>query len=89
MANVRIQLAALVESRLDKSSGCWLWTGGNTEINGHAYGRFSAGGTRFYVHRLAYRIWVGPIQDGATVTQTCGFTLCCNPDHLRSGYSSA
>jgi len=84
LPKIRILIARYIEERVDKSSGCWIWTGPTNEINGFQYGRFSINGQRFYSHRLAYRVWVGSIPTGATVTQTCGQTLCCNPDHLES-----
>lgn len=73
-----------LDAGLDKSGDCWLWTGGVITVHGRSYGRFSIKGHRFYVHRLAYMRWIGGIPDGSTVYQTCGDSLCCNPEHLRS-----
>lgn len=85
MPKTRIWLAHHLELHLDKSGECWLWTGRTNTINGYVYGRFTLDGNRFYAHRLAYELWIGPIAPGCTVSQVCGHSLCCRPEHLVSG----
>lgn len=70
-----------IESRLDKSGDCWLWTGA-TDTGG--YGLISYKGRRcLKVHR-AYLEAIGqPVPDGLTVDHLCRVHGCCNPDHLE------
>ena len=44
----------------DKPNGCWLWTGART-ADGH--GAIHVSGKTYYVHRLAYELWVGPFRN--------------------------
>lgn len=74
---------------LDRSdpAACWVWTGPYVTKGKYTYGRISsvgAGGkkVKVYVHRLAYRYWIGAIPDGSPVSQSCGNSLCCQPLHL-------
>lgn len=56
---------------------CWRFTGYH---NADGYGRYQNG----RVHRLAYRLWVGPIPKGLEIDHLCGVRDCCNPDHLEA-----
>jgi hypothetical protein len=71
-------------------AACWLWRGTIT-VDGYGY----AGGRS--VHRLAYRLFVGPIPDGLTVDHVCHnrdltcpgaweclHKRCVNPSHLEA-----
>lgn len=51
-------------SKVDKTQGCWRWTG---EVGPKGYGRFRVGGRGFLAHRFAYELMVGPIPDGYTI----------------------
>jgi HNH endonuclease len=70
-------------SKVDKTEGCWLWTG---ETNG-TYGRIRLGSLalgRMFVHRLSY-IWTyGAIPEGYQIDHICRTPLCVNPAHLRA-----
>jgi hypothetical protein len=68
---------ALLLKYLDKTSECWLFTGGLRD----GYGAF---GKRF-AHRKAYELWVGPIPTGLCVLHKCDVRRCCNPAHLFLG----
>ena len=73
-----------LDSRLDKSGDCWIWTG-FVEENG--YGRiyldvYPGDPTKEFVHRLMYLMKIGHIPEGMVVTQKCGNKLCCKPKHL-------
>src|SRR4051812_16104774 len=56
--------------------GCWIWLGA-----GVRYGL--AKGHR--AHRLSWKAFRGPIQDGLHVLHKCDTPLCVNPDHLFLG----
>lgn len=63
---------------------CWPWIGSRF-IKG--YGNASGLKPRLEVsaHRVAYRLFVGPIPEGNQVMHTCDNPPCCNPAHLRTG----
>lgn len=62
-------------------SGCWPWTGQRTT---GGYGTMRTGpGQRDYVHRVAYRLYVGPIPDGSQIDHLCRNRACFNPGHLE------
>lgn len=70
-------------SKVDKTEGCWLWTGapGN-----HGYGQLRVGGREggtWLAHRYAYLVGGGILYDGDQVDHLCGERLCVRPDHLR------
>jgi hypothetical protein len=62
--------------KVDKTDGCWLWTGG---VQSAGYGM--ARGTT--AHRVAYTLAVGPIPEGHHLHHECQVRLCVNPAHLR------
>lgn len=59
---------------------CFGWEG--TE-NGVGYGVISFRGQRWYVHRLAWTVWRGPIPAGLVLDHLCRFTYCWRPGHLE------
>jgi hypothetical protein len=71
----------LLNRRQITPDGCWLWTG-STAIKG--YGDIKVDGRTAFVHRLAYRIWVGPIPKGLTIDHLCRTRPCFNPEHLEA-----
>jgi len=68
--------------KVEKTTKCWLWTGGT---NGHyAHARSRVLKKDFLVHRLVYETCVGPIPIGMVIDHLCKNTLCVNPLHLRA-----
>lgn len=89
--NVPVDPLTRVLSRVDKSSGCWLWQGPTTR----GYGTCVHDGRDEVVHRFVYTRLVGPIPAGMTLdhdchnadptciaAQGCVHRRCCNPAHL-------
>jgi len=71
-----------LNSRLDKSGECWLWTGSKI-WNG--YGMIRHEGKRLLAHRAAWIAAYGEIPDGLMVLHRCDVRSCCNPSHLFLG----
>ena len=72
--------------KVDKSAGCWIWTGTRTHQD---YGRFFLtypDGKKCQVsaHRFAWADVNGPIPDGIEIDHACHTPLCVNPGHLRA-----
>lgn len=65
-------------SFVQKSDGCWQWTGAISRRKGYGSFRF------FYAHRIAYALMRGAIPDGLHIDHVCRNTGCVNPDHLEA-----
>lgn len=73
---------------VEKSDGCWLWTGHTiSSPGGTRYGGFRS--TRqqnsIRAHRYAFQLAYGPIPVGMLVLHTCDVGICVRPDHLYLG----
>lgn len=68
-------------SRVQKSDGCWLWTG----VIARRYGLYYWKGRLRRAHRLAYAEAYGPITAGIIVCHCCDTPACVRPDHLFLG----
>ena len=80
--------SAEVPGKLD--TPCWLWLG-RVEPNGYAkIGVYEGGGRanervrNYWVHRVAYETFCGPIPAGMDVDHRCYLPLCINPGHLEA-----
>ena len=67
--------------RVDKTGGCWKWTGA---INSWGYGQFGTKGKFIRAHRFAYELIKGEIPPGLVLDHLCGNRSCVNPDHLEA-----
>lgn len=70
---------------VNKTEGCWLWTGAKREFG---YGVINLGGKHGKIeraHRLSYEMHVGPIPERAFVCHHCDVPACVRPDHLFLG----
>lgn len=68
---------------------CWEWPGQRT-IKGYGTVRRvrkdgSGKSLNFYVHRLSYEHFHGPIPEGLEVMHSCDNPPCANPNHLSVG----
>ncbi len=75
--------------RVDKSSGCWLWTG---SVDKWGYGSIScrglfgeAGPRTTGAHRVAYWLALGLFDLSLFVCHRCDTPACVNPAHLFLG----
>jgi hypothetical protein len=69
--------------KVERSDGCWIWTG---YLHPSGYGQWwlpKPDGHRAYAHRFAYEQIVGPIPDGLTLDHLCRNRACVNPVHLE------
>jgi hypothetical protein len=66
-------------SVVDALSGCWLSRG---RANNNGYVNVRLGDQHELVHRLAYKLLVGPIPPRMVVDHVCRRRVCFNPAHL-------
>lgn len=69
-------------AKVNKTDGCWLWTG---TIFWNGYGCFGYERRSVKAHRFAYELLVGPIPNGASLRHSCDTPACVNPEHLIPG----
>jgi hypothetical protein len=62
-------------------AGCYIWTG---SLAADGYGQFGLNGRLYLSRRLAYEIWVRPIEAHERVFSTCGIRACVNYRHLEA-----
>lgn len=67
--------------KVDKTDGCWLWTG---YTNARGYGQFYTGaGKKLSAHIVAYLITGGIVPPGLELDHLCRNPSCVNPAHLE------
>lgn len=90
MTRLYKNLADRILSNTVKQGECWCWA---LALSDDGYGRISlrVGLSKprgFWVHRVAYELFVGPIPAGMTVDHRieeglCRYKHCWRPEHLR------
>ena len=68
---------------VEKTEGCWLWTGAKTG-GGYGYIRRS-GKEKMSAHRASWEMHNGPVPEGLWVLHRCDTPACVRPDHLFVG----
>jgi HNH endonuclease len=66
-------------TKVQKSEGCWLWTGTVWK----RYGKFYFQEKTWRAHRLSYFLEFGEIPEKHDVHHKCGNQLCVRPSHLE------
>ncbi len=67
--------------KVNKTEGCWLWTGCCDKRDGYGIFRVKDGKRR--AHIFAYETLVGPIHEGKELDHLCHNPSCVNPAHLE------
>jgi len=85
MSMSRVQQRLLMSISKNTGSGCWEWTG---QISNSGYGRLKIKDEHGDLcmqsaQHISYEAFIGPVEKGMLVMQTCGNRLCINPEHLE------
>lgn len=67
---------------VDKSDGCWLWTGA---VERYGYPIMQRNGKTVRVHRFIYEMFNSQIPAGMDLCHHCDTPRCVRPDHLFVG----
>ena len=76
------QVAQRFWAKVQKSDGCWLWTG-YVDVLGYGIFRFQGGPKK--AHRVAWILSNGPIPAGKHCLHGCDVRRCVNVHHLFLG----
>lgn len=75
-----VDVASKFWSRVEKSDGCWEWTGSRLPSG---YGLITLWNKNHYAHRLSVQLSGRDIPEGYVVMHLCDNPPCVNPNHLR------
>lgn len=89
----RARIERLFWSRVRKTKGCWLWTGGTRGHNDSPRPvlKVHIGNWRKRLHvnfsgsHLSWELHFGPVPEGMDVLHRCDVTMCVRPSHLFTG----
>lgn len=79
--DITLSLARRFWSKVRKGNGCWEWIGAKTPLG---YGRIKVSKNARNAHRIAYRLLIGEIPEGADIDHLCRNPACVNPQHLEA-----
>lgn len=68
-------------SKVEKTDGCWNWTGA---LNGDGYGSFRVGAGTVKAHGFTWELANGPVPAGLELDHVCRNRACVRPDHLEA-----
>lgn len=67
-------------------TGCWIWMKSVNKATGYGMCWGFEGNPRTQAaHRVAYKLFKGPIPSDKQVLHSCHVRCCVNPNHLRLG----
>lgn len=69
-------------AKVEKTDGCWTWTG--KACNSFGYGVVGVEGRQTQAHRAAYLLAHGSIPDDKVISHRCDNPKCVRPDHLEA-----
>ena len=87
MSKIKPVRDRLMEKIVVDEYGCWIFTG---SLHKKGYGlinmqkRNGKWGMEM-AHKVAYKVFIGEIEKGMHVIQSCDELRCCNPEHLWLG----
>jgi hypothetical protein len=73
-------LSQLERHTLKSRGGCWQWLGATDSAG---YGMVRSGKEVRRVHRIAFEVFVGPLEEGMHIDHICRNRACWNPNHLE------
>lgn len=68
---------------VEPETGCWLWTGALHQQE-TGYGVACIRQQKYFAHRLAHEVFIGPIPPGFQVDHLCRVRRCICPDHIEA-----
>lgn len=70
---------------VQKTDGCWLWTGSTSK---EGYGKLSGGNrgaSPLVASRVSWLLHFGPVPEGMHILHACDTPSCVRPNHLFPG----